>query len=69
MHRDGVAVSHVGNPSIWVSGGAERIESLTVRVHIRPTIETPVGDMRHVRWLVKVKVTASPKLLHVALQK
>ena len=46
INRDDVAVSQVGNPSVSVSGGTERVESFTVRVHIRAAIEPPAGDMR-----------------------
>lgn len=46
INRDDVAVSQVGNPSVSVSSGTERVESFTVRVHVRATIEPPAGDMR-----------------------
>lgn len=44
VNRDGVAVSHVGNASIAVSGGTEREESFAVRVHVGTAIKPPDGD-------------------------
>lgn len=46
INRDDVAVSHVGNPSISVSGGTERVESFAVRIHVRATVKASDDDMR-----------------------
>ncbi len=44
INWDDIAVSQVGNPSVTVSGGTERVQSFTIRVNSGATIKPSVDE-------------------------